>query len=339
MVDETAPYRPAGHPDPNRIPPRPKTALRILVAVGGGVILLAAIAAVVAFALTRGPSARDVAEEYLAHIAAGEASAALALQADPPEEVAALSDPMLLTDEVLGGAVERISDIDVAPTSSESGGYAAFDVSYSLAGQRYENTLTVIHEDGAWPDPGRWSVSIDLTDTLVVTQDDPAYRLSGVEMPTVSSGEFLPLAVYPAVYPIEAVDDTFYETDRDTLVAPGDVGAIDPVQLAPNAHFREVLTAQVAAFLDTCAAQTTWRPSGCPLSAPLNASRVPVDWTIEKQPTTEILLEGELFLADDGVVTATYVPEGAAEPVVSRESLGFGGKIEVDGDSLTIVYD
>ncbi|QCQ17679.1 hypothetical protein [Microbacterium sp. RG1] len=124
MTDQPVPHPPA--PTSGSAAPRPEsgpsrallwTVVGIIVAV---VAVVAAVSAIL-FTVGQGPSARETAERYLAHIAAGEASAAMAMEAPQPEEVANLADPLLLTDEVLGAAVERITDIEIV----ETGGRAA----------------------------------------------------------------------------------------------------------------------------------------------------------------------------------------------------------------------
>lgn len=351
MTDPSAPHQGfhpamppqqwASHPPPQ--PPtrsaKGRTVVWIIVA---AVVLVALIVGglVILNTVTRGPSAQEVAEEYLAHISDGDAAAAAELVAAQPEEVEGLSDPSLLTDEVLGAAVERISEVVVEPASGSDDAqtFTSVDVSYTLAGETYETSLSLVRADGEGLAPGRWQIRRELTDLFIVTQGDPPFLLSGVEMQTVDSGEFLPLALYPAVYPVAAVDPTFFETDRDELVIAAGASTVDKVALVPNQHFTDEVQRQVDAYLDDCTTQTTWRPEGCPLSAPLDARTVEVQWTIETYPTVELLLNGEMFTADGGSIRAVYTPPGATEPVTVDDELGTGGTIEIDGSALSLTF-
>lgn len=304
-----------------------------------GVAVVAAVVAGVLVAVNgtnRGPSAGEVAEQYLQHIADGDATAAAALVAPQPEELEGLSDPSMLTDEVLGAATERIRAIVVeAPVGADdSTSVTDVDVSFTLAGEQHDTTISLVRDE----DSGQWWVRTALTDRFIVTQEDPAFLLSGVETPTVDSGEYLPLALYPAVYPVAAIDDTFYETDRDELVITGAPGSVEKVTVVPNARFSEEVQRQVDAHLDECITQATWRVEGCPLSAPLDARSVAVEWIIDTYPTVELLLDGEMFLAEEGEIRAVYTPEGAAEPVTFEDDLSTSGTIQIDGSALVVTF-
>lgn len=341
MTDQPVPHPPP--PTSGSAAPRPESgpSRALLWTVVGIVVAAVAVVAAVSailFTVGQGPSARETAERYLAHIAAGEASAAMAMEAPRPEEVANLADPLLLTDEVLGAAVERISDIEIVEREMPGGSYASFDVSYTLDGERYDTTLALDHEDGAWPGPGRWLVTAPVTDVLPLTAWAPRYRVSGVDLPTVTGENILGLALYPAVYPIEAVESTFYKTDRDTLVASTRIGGDDPVELEPNEHLEQEVDTQIEALLDTCTTQISWRPEGCPFSASSAARNVPVAWSIEKYPDAQIEFDIDYVIAEGGEATASYTPEGASESVVERVAFSVRGQFAIDGDSLSISY-
>lgn len=162
--------------------------------------------------------------------------------------------------------------------------------------------------------------------------------VSGVELPTVTGQNILGLALYPAVYPIEAVESTFYQTDRDTLVASTAIGGDDPVELEPNEHLEQELDRQIAALLDSCATQTSWRPEGCPFSADSAARNVSVEWSIEKHPDAQVEFDIEDVIAEGGAATATYTPEGRSEPVVERVSFDVRAPYTIDGDTVSLSY-
>ncbi|UIN30441.1 hypothetical protein [Microbacterium binotii] len=333
MTGQNAPHPPlaASSPGPSKV------LLWMLAGAFLGVVLTAVISAPIMLAAGGTPSARETAEQYFAHIAAGEASAAVELQAPTPPESRGQPDPLLLTDAVLGSAVERINDVEVRDGYVGST-YADFEVRYTLGGEHYSAGVTLEREEGAWLSPDRWMVTVPATNTIIVTSSSPAYRVSGVELPTVAGESYIPLPLFPAVYPIEAAESTFFQTDTDTLVSPTLLDGSQTVALEPNEHFTQELDRQITLLLDACTTQNTWRPEGCPLSAGLNARDVPVVWTIEKYPEAEIDADAGYFFAEGGEATATYAPEGASAPVVERVPLGLSGPYSIDGDSLSISY-
>lgn len=325
------------HPGPPR---RTRAGAWILLWVFVGAAVLAAVIAGVLVAVNganRGPSAGEVAEQYLQHIADGDATAAAALVAPRPQEIEKLDDPSMLTDEVLGAATERIRDVvvDAPADADDAASVTSVDVSFALAGERHDTTLSLARDE----ESGQWQVRTALTDRFIVTEGDPAFLLGGVETPTVDSGEVLPLALYPAVYPVAAIDDTFYETDIDELVITGAPDGARKVAVVPNANFSEEVQRQVDAHLDECATQTTWRVDGCPLSAPLDARTVEVEWTVDTYPTVELLLDGEMFVARGGAVRAVYAPSDAAEPVTFEGELSTSGTVEVSGSALVVTFE
>jgi hypothetical protein len=333
MTDPTVP-----HPPPAASGPGPsKVLLWMLAGAFLSVVLTAVISAVLMLSAGRTPSARETAEQYFAYIAAGEASAAVELHAPIPPESRGQPDPLLLTDDVLGGAVERINDVEVRD-GILGDTYATFDVHDKLGGERYSAGLTLERGQGAWLSPERWMVTVPVADTVIVTSSSPAYRVSGVELPTVAGQAYVPLPLFPAVYPIEAAESTFFQTDTDTLVSPTLLTGEQTVALEPNEHFERELDRQIKVLLDACATQNTWRPESCPVSAGLDALGVPVVWTIEKYPDAEIDADAGYFFAEGGEATATYTPEGASAPVVERVPLGLSGQFTIAGDSLSITY-
>lgn len=316
-----------------------KVLLWILLAIV--VLAIAAAGAVLLLAnLNRGPAPKDVAEQYLDHLVDGDASAANAMLAPASEESADLSDRSMLTDDVLRAATERISRVSISVPAGfeQSPGFAAFDVAYSLAGAQHESRIELVREEGGWLQPGQWKIRTPFTGSRVIVAGTADFTLAGKDLPEVAADESVSLELYPAVYPIAAVDDHLFRTETDTVVVATDGDAGQAVKILPNDRFLEELQAQVDAFLDECAADTSWRPEGCPLSGPVEAQSVPVTWKIEKRPTVAVELDGMLFRAEGGTVSATYTPEGAAEPVTAEDPLEFRGSIRIDGDSLTIAY-
>lgn len=330
-------------------PPVPTTTRRskivLWVVIGVAALATVVVGAFLVFMnLNRGPSALEVAEEYLQHVSDGDASAANEMLAEVPDEVARLnlSDDSMLTDEVLGAASERISDVAIVtePGYEEPAYSAILDVTYTLAGQEYETTIHLKQDDGGnWMEPARWEVLFPVTGSVLLLDDSPDITLGGVRLPTMDAAdEFVSLELFPAVYPIEAVDSVFFTPESDELLISTDPGLQEQARIVPNEHFMQELQARVDEYLDVCVADTSWRPEGCPLAAPIEARGTNVTWTVDVYPTVRTELDIQMYFAEDGVVTASFTPDGAEAPVTEQITAAVSGDVLIDGSGLTITH-
>lgn len=167
-----------------------------------------------------GSSPEDVLNDYLASISEGRAADALKLV-----EHAGQDDAALLTDDVLGAAEERISDIkvgkDAAPEGtdyevSETGGNIPY--SYSLAGEQFYGVAPLFRsDDGSWkidglPGDGSILGTITLSASPTALLDEAT--LGGVEVP-VGESQLL----FPAVYVPDFTPADGFEADAVQPVA------------------------------------------------------------------------------------------------------------------------
>lgn len=297
-------------------------------------------AAAIIMIFDRGRSALEVAEEYLQHIADGDVEASFELIDSSESEPMFDSDPTLLTEEVLGSAIERISDVEVeySPGFSDAGSSTVVDVTYTLAGETYSGMLRLARDEGGWFDPGGWLVRGPFTAVWPMGTRDASFLLGDVEIVSAADAELLRgYELFPAVYPISAVDATFFDTDRDELVvATVGLSEAEAVEVRPNAHFESELHSEAEAFLTGCAAQTTWRPEGCPFAAPIEARAAAVAWDVGS-PSVYLLVDETMFTAEVRI-RATFTPEGATEPTVWEDLISFTGEVEIDGSTLSISY-
>lgn len=179
--------------------------IRRMVTVGVvGIVAVAATIAILAL-VTRTPdlpSAEPVVEEYLTALANGDASTARSLdvaywEADN-SPVGAWDSESLASDAVLGGAIERISDVRLTELTD---GHTAsrIEAEFSLDGVEYDTSLPLNWDDAS----ERWILQDSLVGcfgvvwTIGVSEGYLGFTLAGVAVPGDEQ-----YAMYPGVYPI-----------------------------------------------------------------------------------------------------------------------------------------
>lgn len=201
---------------------------------------VAATAALIALSLAgcapAESSPEDVLTDYLTAISEGRAADALKLI-----EHAGQDDAALLTDEVLGAAEERISEIkvgrDAAPEGteyevSEDGGSIPY--SYSLAGERFYGVAPLFRsDDRSWkvdglPGDGSILGTITLSASPTALLDDA--MLGGVDVPVGESELVFPAVYAPDLLPADGFESEAVQPVRIT----GDDGRTVNAEIVPT---------------------------------------------------------------------------------------------------------
>ncbi|WP_159808570.1 hypothetical protein [Cellulomonas citrea] len=175
-------------------------------------------------------SLRDDVQAYMDALVAGDASAALAVSDEATQEYWADEGPVsahLLTDKVFQGATEHISDVTVGQVDvlrdPAPGRDARADVSFSLAGSTYDETL-FLRRDGE-----HWKVTWGLMGTITVVDADYRanlpFEISGVDSAGARCGDrhCTPGAGYlllPGVYHVEVRVDPPWRLSEFNMTAP-----------------------------------------------------------------------------------------------------------------------
>lgn len=326
---------------------------------GGRIIAIVAavtlaIAAVAAFmVLNQKRSAVETAQEYFDALAAGDASSALALTEgyDPdfdPESRDPRHGPDLRTDEVLAAAVERISDVTVAPLDDPTDEHnQKVEVSYTLAGEKHTFPLTLKREPGnTYVIPqrfGQW--------TSFPASGPDALTVAGVPVHSgseVSPGVWLKdwaawTQLFPAVYPVAAVDPTYLDVAEAELVVTG-VGVIPDVELAPTDQLLAELQERSNRFMDQCVEYSTYAgdPSkNCPLYVDYpNGRWTGGTWEILEYPSVEVGQFGGQYFSDarDGRAAFTLAPhEGGGDPMEMTHEVALRMTFEISDGEVVIL--
>lgn len=317
------------------------------------VVILVIAAVATGVILTQGRTAQAVAEEYFEALAAGDASAALALTEgyDPdldPDSRGPEHGPDLRTDDVLASAVELISDVSVVPVDDPTDEHdQKVEVSYTLAGERHTFPLTLKREPtnrflipqrfGQWTSfPSYGPDTLTVAGVTVHSGTEPA---PGVWVANTAAWTQL----FPAVYPVAAVDPTYFEVTEPELVATG-VGLVPDVELEPTKQLLAELQEWSDQEIDGCAEASIFagRPDGqCPLYAVHPEGKTVIGtWEILEYPAVEIGQFNGLYFADFRYGRAAFTPapeEGGGEPIEMTQEVAYRAVFQISEGEVEIL--
>lgn len=235
--------------------------------VGAGVLALLIGGAAIALSImneSRDPAAKV--EEYLALIADGKAEAANAM-VDPG---LSKRDSVLLTDEVLAAATERIEVLGVE-TTRRGGDGARVVAELKLDGERFEHVFSVQSGPKEWLLLDTWV----LDDPLVVRATIESYSgndtalVGGQPVQLASDDEdafFAEIHVYPGVYTVEGPQSRFLDASQEVLTAlsPDEGAPWVEVGAEPNEEFEAEILAQAMAAAQACVTVPSNMNAECP---------------------------------------------------------------------------
>ncbi|MET0928587.1 MAG: hypothetical protein ABWX74_03665 [Aeromicrobium sp.] len=293
----------------------------------------------------------EVVSSYLTAIADGDASTAAQI-VDPG---ASGTDAAYLTDDVLGGATERIEVVSVTTTERE-GDTAEVTAVMTLASKTFTHTFTMTRDAGSsWllrPGSG-WHPDAPLTvEATVIAQDN--ISLTGVKQIDVAGTE-LELAVrdipgvsansqsesvqvYPAVYDLTGPDLGTYFT-----VAPAELVAIPRRGTAPPTAIAHLAVAATEALqtavleaanaqANACVEPGTSVDAACPL---LLRQQDPSTTGVIRAPYNVTFRADHRFMVN---VIFWYPPVGGTSSgtVAEPYTTDLIGKYTVTGDDVTV---
>ncbi len=224
----------------------------------GVLVLLVVAAFVVVTVLNKERNAHATLEQYLHALAAGDATTAASLL---EAERTPSPGPDLLTDEVLANAEELISDISVVTVAG--GPSPTLEGSFTLNGQRYTQTFNVREGEPEWGFLKTYQVELpDKVSVTPIATNDVDVELAGVHLKSTTPQVYL----FPAVYPVAAIDPTYMDLAEDVFVVTGEESP-EPVEAVPTPALIEQAQQQVNEAFDECVELATDDHvlHGCPL--------------------------------------------------------------------------
>lgn len=305
----------------------------LLIGAGAVAVLVAAGIGVVIANSARTPEA--AARGYLTAIVEGRAEAANEL-ADP-----ALPDErrVLLTDDALGAADERISDVSAELEQIDRTGRAYVDVSYRLGEDRYEKRISLVKGQPDWLVLDRWEVQESLVEPVDLGVYGPGdITIGGQEIVLARNGVYgrAKVALYPGVYTVTPIQTRYLAAEPVTVrVSEKGVPTTD-VEFSPTAQLESTAASAIDALLARCVdAADDGAPAGCPFRSETRPDGTAVTWEIAGAPRTRVVDWG-WRVESRGQATATYTDASGA--VYDRRESRFVvvGDIAIDGDEVTV---
>ena len=277
-------------------------------------------------------AALGVLEEYLGHIAAGEAEAASAMVDPAPDPDSA----PFLTDETLGNAKERILVEELAVdegASTPSQGLYTVNATLSLAGEAMSRTFHVYAEGEGW----RIQESLGVIASVDASEFVDEVAIGEARLPLeLGVGSFV---IYPAVYEASA-SGTYVDVEPFEFVAT-EVDERLSVVTQANEAFKSLMVEMTAGYLENCVNRTAIGEEACPLLIDVNSSfvdlaltRVPTVYTLDGS-SDFALTPGLVLESDPGQITYAVADEEdptILRPGVADFTITVSPRLTIDGE-------
>lgn len=251
---------------------------------------------------------------------------------------------------VLDGAPLRVavSEIEDMHTDSievtDDGERASVTVTYQIAGEEHSTVLRLHKVGSHWGVFDQWQIDAGALPTVKVTSSQvDAATLNNMKV-SLDEGSREFAVLYPGIYTV-SYESALYSSVSESVVVTGEDETLSlSVELEPSSTALASVQQQVKSYLDTCAAQSTLYPGGCPFEFDF-AGRVDgaVTWTVTEYPQPQVTLEkGRWSLGQgQGVVQVSFTELDllTGERSMVTEELPFilAGSLQVGDDSLTFV--
>jgi hypothetical protein len=329
------------------VPPpagRRSVAVRRGALVSALLVAVAAIgAAVVALlnALVFSPQA--AAEDYLDAVADADLAAVLVQLAEAPD----LDGQPLLSEDVLSGdGFVAIDDVVLGETH-ESDSSATVEVSYTVAGERVRDSISLTTGEDRFGLFRTWKVAETLPVIEVWSQGGLGHRVGDV---TLDDGAYRAL---PGGYTFSAADHPLLTAEPASLVVTSDSFATASLVGDVTDEAMDAARDAVDAALAECAAATSLPLADCPFftSRYWGDDLTGIGLTITEQPEyyleysehlggLEILTEsyGEIRLTGTQTVSSFFSDEVEQRPYDETFSFTVSGEVTVSGDELDVRF-
>lgn len=282
----------------------------------GVLVLLVAAGFAVVSVLNKERTAQATLETYLNALANGDATTAASLL---ESEWVPAAGPDLLTDEVLANAEELISDVSVASVPDWPS--PRLEGSFTLNGERYTQTFYMRGGEPEWGFLKTYQVKLpDSVRVTPSTTQNVVMELAGVPLKPATKE----VRLFPAVYPVGLVDDTYVDVTSDVFVVTGEE-APDPVEVVPTPTLIDLVQEQVNAFFDECV-QFATPDHVLPGCQDLRGAGEPGSWELLEYPTVEQSTVGEVVIMVATGGQAVLISDGTGY----RYDRTFGFWVEVD---------
>jgi hypothetical protein len=284
-----------------------------MVLVGGGVL---------AWLLTRPPSAEAVAEEYLRALSEGDVAGVEGLLAEDS------ASPV--TESAFAGASGYISDYSFDLEDSGSGTRTA-RAEVTLGGEPAIVDFVLTEQDG------RWKVGADaLAEVTIQTSIGDSVRIGGALVPAAE-----PVPLLPAVYLVTAAPAGLV-TGESTAVVTNEQPVTVTVDAILSPDAAPAAQEQLDAYADACAQPAETVPDKCGLRVPWGADLATLSsiaFRIDAYPAVTLAEDGT-FAATGGDIVATATGttrDGSPGTLTYRaDDWALRGSITFTGDEMVL---
>ena len=290
--------------------------------VAAGAVLIAA-AGLVAWLVSRPPSAEAVAEDYLRALAAGDLARVEGLLAEDQDLGVART--------AFSGADSYISDYTFDMDDADRGSRTV-RAEVMLAAEPGVLGFVLIQQDG------RWKVGGDhLAEVTIQTSIGDSVRIGGALVPAGA-----PVSLLPAVYTAVAAPADLVTGESSAAVTnERSVAMSVDATLSPNAV--AAAQQQLDVYADACAEPAAAVPANCGLRIPWAADLATlssIDFRIDAHPVVTIADDACTFSATGGDIVATATGttrEGVPGTFTYRaQDWALRGSIVFEGDEMVL---
>lgn len=276
---------------------------------------------------------------YFAAVREGDGAKALGiLGAQVPDSNAAMLDG-----EPLRAAFKDIDHLKTVGTELLDGGQRArVTVAYSVHGEE-RTTDFALHKVGShWGVFDRWAIDTSTLPTVHVEASSlSAATMNGVKVAVNGGAQDFAVA-FPGVYTVDYQSALYSAVTESALVTSPDDKPTVKVSLQPSDAALASVQQQVKSYLDTCAAQHSLYPAGCPFEYDFNG-RVSgnVTWLITQYPQPQVnLSDGKWSLGkSSGTAEISFTSldlfTGETQQVTKEVTFDLTGALTTHGDELT----
>lgn len=327
------------------LPPASKESKKKAKAVGFSVLALAVIAGLGFGAIAylngqRKPEAEV--EAYLALLADGQAGKASEM-VDPGIDNASR---VLLSDDVLGSAKQRLELIDVIEESKEKDS-ARVRAVYSINGERHERTFTVDSGDKEFGLLDTWVLNEALIVPVEIASDRSAEVTVGKATVTLAESEGYygdggsfagSFYAYPGIYEVSAPGNEYLKSEPQELrVTHPDS---QPVQAAlvttTTGKLDELILAEVKKFATACVTVPTNLNDGCPSTL---QSKDLASFSVISHADSVDIAESGRFNTSETVFKYKFNDTEYSDYDEEELSRSFDGNVEWDGEKPKITVE
>ncbi len=310
----------------------------VVLLIGAGFI------AVVAIMNARLYSPEHRVDRYLGALQEGEGAQALGLlNATVPEGV----DPRLLDGDALRAASDPLEHLEVQDAHDTGPDRVDVPVTFRLDGADHTALFPLEHTGTDWGVFEVWEFErTTLPSVEVSARRARDIAVNGIEI-GLQDGRIALASFYPAAVTAQ-VEGTFLTSPGQQSLVLGPDGP--PASLALSAEATPELTRavdeQVHTFLDSCADQAVFQPTGCPFTylttEPLAGDIV---WTIEDYPTITVQENDDAWslstLQGSARMETTLQDylSGAETDISESVPFEFDADLRVTDDDVTVVPD